>query len=176
VKASYRKPVRITQPGLHTASRSPSGWQSKCCTGKGQLEYSKRNSKGRRFNQHQRICFLKCSSSKCREGTVCADVRCGSSTDIDTQQTRYLIYSPHSDTGICGRKYYNLLFCCRKLLSTISYSLRCCTWQHTTHTLQTSKSPAGFESAIPGSERLQTYTLARADTENGAKKLCVCKL
>ena len=127
-KASYRKPVRITQPGLHTASRSPSGWQSKCSTGKGQLDYRKRNSKGRRYNQHQRICFLKCSSSKCTEKLQC----------VVTSDVVVVLILIHSRLGIlyihrirtqgfAGRKYYNLLFCCRKLLSTRSYSLGCCT-------------------------------------------------
>jgi len=71
VKASYRKPVRITQPGLHTASRSPPGWQSKCSTGNVQLENRKGSSKGSRYNQHQRTCFLKCYSSKGTEKVQC---------------------------------------------------------------------------------------------------------
>ena len=90
VKASYRKPVRITQPGLHTASRSPSGWQSKCSTGKGRLENRKRNSMGRRYNQHQRISFLNCYSSKCTVKVQC----------VQTADMLVVLILTHSRIGI----------------------------------------------------------------------------
>jgi hypothetical protein len=37
------------------------------------------------------------------------------------------------------------------------------TWRHNTHNRQTSMAPAGFEPAIPASERPHTHTLDRAD-------------
>jgi hypothetical protein len=41
------------------------------------------------------------------------------------------------------------------------------TWQHTTFTRDISMLPAGFEPAIPASERRQTHTLYRAATRIG---------
>ena len=47
------------------------------------------------------------------------------------------------------------------------------TWQHNTHNRQTSVAPAGFEPAIPASERPETRALDRAATGIGSMQLLV---
>jgi hypothetical protein len=44
------------------------------------------------------------------------------------------------------------------------------TWQHNTHTRQTSMPSAGFEPEIPASERPQTHALDRAATGIGLEQ------
>ena len=48
------------------------------------------------------------------------------------------------------------------------------TWQHNTHSRQTSLPPLGFEPTISAGDRPQTYALDRAATRTGILFILVC--